>query len=154
MQRARSPVLLCAAAMVFAGCADGSPTEANPPAGELTVGATAPRYVLVATAAELQAFGEAVDDMRLRVLPTLAEVPRSAGVADVLDRLAAALERQDAAALMQAASEIGAFRDSLDEEAEWAAEFDVLNLLVDVAQRHVMVETVDRPGRALVGGER
>jgi hypothetical protein len=154
MQRARSPVLLCAAAMVFTGCAEGSPTEAANPAEELSVGTAAPRHMLVASAAELQAFGEAVDDMRSRVLPTLAEVPGSAGVADALDRLSAALERRDASALLQAASEIGALRESLDVEGEWAAEFDVLSLLVDAAQRHVVVETVERPGRSPVGGDR
>jgi hypothetical protein len=120
----------------------------------LAAAAPASRHVLVATAAELQALGEAVDDMRSRVLPTLAEVPESKAVGDVLDRLSAALERRDAAAVMQAASEIGAVRGSLDLEGEWAAEFDVLSLLVDAAQRHVVVETVEQPGRAAVGGER
>jgi hypothetical protein len=73
--------LLCAAAMVFSGCADGSPTEATDPAEHLAVAAPASRHVLVATAAELQAFGEAVEDMRSRVLPTLAAAARPAATA-------------------------------------------------------------------------
>jgi hypothetical protein len=154
MQRARPPVLLCAAAMILAGCWDGSPTEATNPPEELTAGTPASRYVLVVTAAELQTIGAAVDDMRSRVLPTLAEAPESAGVADVLDRLSAALERRDADVLMQAAAEIGEIRASLDLDSEWAAEFDILSLLVDVAQRHIVIETVERSGRTAVGGDR
>lgn len=115
--------LLGAAGVVACGENHPAAPHASPPPASLAL-----------TAADSAAFQSAVEDLQLRIVPTLGESERAVALRSALDRVGDAAARRDDAALMSAVAmsehALAALVGTTDEDSPESADLDAVRLVL------------------------